>query len=98
MTRLTTCPDAETVARRAAAHTIEVIAHATEQHAAQISATHGYDAVFMISSGLFAAGAVMGALLFPSKARLTEMRAAAAGTAGGQGQPESTQEPVGAHL
>ena len=73
------------------------VAHATEPHAAQISVTHGYDAVFMISSGLFAAGAVMGALLFPSKTRLNEMRSAAA-AGGGQGHSEATQEPVGAHV
>jgi hypothetical protein len=33
--------------------------------------------IFAIGSGLFAFGAVMGALLFPSKARLMAMRAAA---------------------
>jgi MFS family permease len=51
-------------------------AHATEVNVAQISVTHGYAVVFTISASLFAAGALMGAAMFPSKARLTEMRAA----------------------
>ena len=41
------------------------------------AATHGYTTVFAIVSVIFGAGAVMGAALFPSKARLDEMRAAA---------------------
>ena len=54
-----------------------VTAHAAQPHLAQASATHGYTVVFVISSCLFAGGAVLGGLLFPSKARLTELRAAA---------------------
>lgn len=51
--------------------------HATQPHLAQISVTHGYSVVFIISGSLFAVGALMGALMFPSKARLNELRAAA---------------------
>ena len=51
------------------------------------AATHGFTVVFAISAGTFAAGAVMGALLFPSKKRLTEMREAAAQAAPPAGAP-----------
>ncbi len=44
------------------------------------AATHGYTVAFAISAGIFVLGAVMGAALFPSKARLEQMRAAAAGS------------------
>jgi EmrB/QacA subfamily drug resistance transporter len=54
-----------------------VAAHAAQPNLAMISVTHGYATVFTISASLFAVGALMGALLFPSKARLTELRAAA---------------------
>jgi hypothetical protein len=45
------------------------------------AATHGFTVAFAISAGTFAAGAVMGALLFPTKKRLTELREAAASPA-----------------
>jgi EmrB/QacA subfamily drug resistance transporter len=54
------------------------VAHVTQANVAAISTTHGYATVFTISAALFAVGAVMGVLAFPSKARLAEMRAAAA--------------------
>lgn len=73
-----------------------VTAHATQPHLADVAQTHGYSAVFTISACLFAAGAVMGALLFPSKARLTEMRAAA--TAAGQVAAPAAEAPVTAHV
>ena len=72
-----------------------VTGHATQSHVALISVTHGYAAVFMISSGLFAVGAVTGALLFPSKKRLQEMRAAA--TTQLIGEP-AAHEVVTAHI
>ncbi len=50
-------------------------AHASLPHLAAIAATHGYDTVFVVSSSLFALGAIMGATMFPSKARLEKMRA-----------------------
>ncbi len=39
-----------------------------------VSATHGYTVVFMTSALIFAAGAVLAAVFFPSKTRLAEMR------------------------
>jgi EmrB/QacA subfamily drug resistance transporter len=39
-----------------------------------VSATHGYTVVFMTSALIFAAGAVLAAVFFPSKARLDAMR------------------------
>jgi EmrB/QacA subfamily drug resistance transporter len=51
--------------------------HGTGSRVAQIAATHGYVVAFAIVSVLFAAGATMAATLFPSKARLDEIRAAA---------------------
>jgi EmrB/QacA subfamily drug resistance transporter len=44
---------------------------------AHIAATHGYVTAFAIGSVLFGLGAIMGATLFPSKARLESVRAAA---------------------
>jgi EmrB/QacA subfamily drug resistance transporter len=79
----------------ATATTGYALAHATQPHVALTSVTHGYSTVFTISSCLFAAGAVMGGLLFPSKARLLELRAAAA-TA--QGHPAPAPETVSAHV
>jgi EmrB/QacA subfamily drug resistance transporter len=49
--------------------------HPTESNVARIAATHGYDFAFGIGAGLFAAGLVMGVLLFPSKAALAKLRA-----------------------
>ncbi|UQX89302.1 MFS transporter [Jatrophihabitans telluris] len=45
-----------------------------------LAATHGYSVVFTISSALFLLGAVSAAALFPSKAGLAAIRAAAAPT------------------
>jgi len=53
--------------------------HSGGSRLAQIAATHGYVVVFMISAGLFGVGAVMAAMLFPSKARIAALRAAAEG-------------------
>ncbi len=39
-----------------------------------LAATHGYTVAFAISAGAFAAGAVLGALLFPSKQQLDRIR------------------------
>jgi EmrB/QacA subfamily drug resistance transporter len=54
-----------------------VTSHGTGAQSAFVAATHGYTLVFAISSCLFATGAVMGGLLFPSRARLAAIRAAA---------------------
>jgi EmrB/QacA subfamily drug resistance transporter len=72
-----------------------VTAHATQSKVALISVTHGYSAVFIISSCLFAVGAVTGALLFPSMKRLNEMRAAT--TTQLTGAP-AAQEVATAHI
>ncbi|MCW2495857.1 MFS transporter [Jatrophihabitans sp.] len=48
-----------------------------------VAFTHGYSTVFLVSACTFAAGAVLAAALFPSKARLAAMR-------------ESVQSPAGA--
>ncbi|WP_375504309.1 DHA2 family efflux MFS transporter permease subunit [uncultured Jatrophihabitans sp.] len=53
------------------------------------ASTHGYTVAFLISAGTFAAGAIMCALVFPSKKRLAELRAAAA--ASGSSTTTSTQ-------
>ncbi len=58
------------------------------------SATHGYTAAFAISAGIFAAGAVMCALLFPSKKRLAELRATSSNSIAA-GTDEVTAELVG---
>ncbi len=58
-----------------------IVASATTSYAqshvgssAFVSATHGYTVAFLTSALIFAAGAVLAAALFPSKARLAEMR------------------------
>ncbi len=61
------------------------------------AATHGFTVAFLISSGTFAAGAIMGALLFPTKKRLAEMREAAAVTPAPV-QAEVAPEAVGAEV
>lgn len=72
-----------------------VTGHAAQPNVSLVSMTNGYSAVFVISSSLFGAGAVMGALMFPSKARLSEMRAASSVE---QEVSPSAPEPVTAHL
>jgi EmrB/QacA subfamily drug resistance transporter len=62
--------------------------HPSEPHAVLVAATHGYDVAFTIGAGLFAVGLVMGALLFPSKAALDQIRAAAAAN----GTPQPSKE------
>jgi hypothetical protein len=52
--------------------------HAANSEVAKVAATHGYVIAFAIAAGLFGVGVVMCGLLFPSKAKLTAMRAAAA--------------------
>lgn len=47
-----------------------------------VAMTHGYTVVFLLSALTFAAGGVLAAGLFPSKARLTAMRASASAGAG----------------
>ena len=42
-----------------------------------VSSTHGYATVFLVSAFVFVGGGVLAALLFPSKARLAELRGAA---------------------
>jgi hypothetical protein len=54
------------------------------------AATHGYTTVFLTSALVFAVGGVLAAALFPSKARLTEMRSAVAP----RPEPETAGEPV----
>ena len=51
--------------------------HPNGSELAKTAATHGYVVAFAIGAGLFAVGTIMGALFFPSKARLDQMRAAA---------------------
>ena len=63
---------------------------------APIAATHGFTVAFAVSAGLFALGAVAGALLFPSKARLAQMRSAA--DAGRNAENESIAEMAAADL
>jgi EmrB/QacA subfamily drug resistance transporter len=48
--------------------------HAAVQGFDAAANTHGYAAVFRVSAIIFAVGAVLAALLFPSKARLAAMR------------------------
>jgi len=55
--------------------------HPGGAHAAAAAATHGYIVAFWVVAGLFVAGAVMCATVFPSKARIAEIRAAAHTTA-----------------
>jgi hypothetical protein len=45
------------------------------------SSTHGYTVVFLTSALIFAAGGVLAAVFFPSKARLAAMRESAAAPA-----------------
>jgi hypothetical protein len=48
--------------------------HAPVRGFAAVANTHGYATVFLVSAFVFAAGGVLAAALFPSKARLTAMR------------------------
>ncbi|MCW2541477.1 MAG: transporter [Frankiales bacterium] len=63
---------------------------------AHVAATHGYVTAFAIGSVLFGLGAIMGASLFPSKARLEAIRAAA------HAEPSRAQdtvaEPIGVEV
>jgi EmrB/QacA subfamily drug resistance transporter len=52
-------------------------AHHTEPLAAATAAVHGYSVAFTVSAILFGVGAVVAALLVPSRRRLEELRAAA---------------------
>jgi EmrB/QacA subfamily drug resistance transporter len=65
---------------------------------ANIAATHGYVVAFTIGSLLFAGGAIMGATLFPSKKRLTAMRAAAEGATIPQDVDDVLAEVVAAEV
>ena len=58
------------------------------------AATHGFTVVFAVSAATFAAGAVMCALLFPSKTRLAAMRAAAAAPSAPADPTQETVAPV----
>jgi hypothetical protein len=49
-------------------------AHSHGGSSAFAASTHGYTVVFLTSALIFAAGAVLAAVFFPSKARLAEMR------------------------
>ncbi len=49
-------------------------AHAPARGFDTVAATHGYATVFLASALVFAAGAILAAMLFPSKARLAAMR------------------------
>ena len=60
-----------------------------------VAATHGYVVAFAIVCGLFAAGAIMCVTLFPSKARIDEIRAASAAPGAG---PHPTLEDVEAEV
>ncbi len=51
-----------------------------------VASTHGYAVAFAIVSGVFVLGTIMGATLFPSKAALNSMRAAAAAPAPAQAE------------
>jgi EmrB/QacA subfamily drug resistance transporter len=64
--------------------------HHTGSNLAQVAQTHGYAVIFAISAFLFLGGAVMGATLFPSKAKLTAMREAAAGGAAPTAEQKAT--------
>jgi hypothetical protein len=59
-----------------------------------LAATHGYITAFAIASGLFAVGAIMCGLLFPSKARLAEMRAATGAAVAPDSEDDALSEIV----
>jgi predicted MFS family arabinose efflux permease len=65
--------------------------HDSGSNLQNIAATHGYAVIFAISAFLFLGGAVMGATLFPSKAKLTAMREAAAGGAAQNAEQKATE-------
>lgn len=56
------------------------------------AATGGYATVFLVSALVFAAGSVLAAALFPSKARLTVMRESISSDAA---TPRANQDTVG---
>ncbi|WP_375491328.1 MFS transporter [uncultured Jatrophihabitans sp.] len=62
-----------------------------------IAATHGYTAVFVISSSLFALGAIMGVTMFPSRTRLEQMRAEAAAQVPASAPAAQESQPALAH-
>jgi EmrB/QacA subfamily drug resistance transporter len=57
-----------------------------------VAVTHGYAAVFLGSALVFAAGGILAAMLFPSKARLAAMRASVAPVAAMVSRPRGTDE------
>ncbi|WP_375479173.1 DHA2 family efflux MFS transporter permease subunit [uncultured Jatrophihabitans sp.] len=79
----------------ASATTAYASAHAPVRGFDAVAATHGYVTVFLVSALVFAVGGVLAAAFFPSKARLTAMRASAASSAATpQAEPASAGEPV----
>ncbi len=67
-----------------------LVDHHTGANAVHVAATHGYVVAFAIGAGLFVVGAVMGGTLFPSKAKLDALRAAAMPTAAARAEDAAT--------
>jgi EmrB/QacA subfamily drug resistance transporter len=65
--------------------------HASVRGFDPVAATHGYAAVFLTSSLVFAVGGVLAAALFPSKARLSAMRESVQSVAA---TPTAKSDPV----
>jgi hypothetical protein len=69
--------------------------HHTGPLAPATAAVHGYSVAFTVSAILFGVGAVVAALLVPSRRRLEELRAAAqAPAATATGTPAATATPA----
>ena len=68
-----------------------LVAHHASPLAPAVAATHGYTRAFAVSAGLLGLGAIVAAILLPSRKRLTELRTAALATAAA-----GTPAPAGA--
>jgi hypothetical protein len=68
-----------------------LVAHHASPLAPAVAATHGYTRAFAVSAGLLGLGAIVAALLLPSRKRLAELRTAALATAAA-----GTPAPAGA--
>ena len=79
-----------------------LVAHHASPLAPAVAATHGYTRAFAVSAGLLGLGAIVAAILLPSRKRLAELRtatapaAAAAGTPVRAGAPAAAPAPAGA--
>jgi hypothetical protein len=76
------------------ATTAYLAAHHTGPLAPATAAVHGYTMAFAVSAALFGVGALVAILLLPSRRRLAELRAPAAGAAPAVSPPLTSSPPA----